>query len=128
MTTPTTAAATAPSRAVKPVALLFPLGVVIPVPVDVVVGLLPPTAVVVLPPRPSVVVAGLVVALPKPVPEGVAVAELVVTLPPLPKPVPEGVDPVVELELLPVLFIETEYPTPTQSTRPNERSLSETVY
>ena len=101
-----TAAATAPSRAVKPVALLFPE--VVPVAVD-----LPPTAaVVLLPPRPPVAVGELAVAPPSP-----------------PKPVPEGVDPAVELESLPVLVIETGYPESTQSvSMPKERILSEKVY
>lgn len=103
MTTPT-AAATAPSRAVKPIALLFPE--VAPVAVD-----WPPTAVLVLlPPRAPVAVAGRAVVPPS-----------------LPKPVSDGV--VVEPAKLPVLFTETGYPASAQSvSMPNKRISSEKVY
>jgi len=98
MITPATAAATAPSCAVKPVALFFPK--VIPLPLlDVVVAALPAAVVVApMPPRP------------------VAVAAAAVVLAPLPKPVPERPDPVVAAGLLPpVLTPETGYPAFVQS-------------
>lgn len=50
MTTPATAAATAPSCAVKPVALLFPKVIPLPLPLDLAVD--PLVAAVVVPPRP----------------------------------------------------------------------------
>lgn len=84
MKTPPTAAATAPSCAVKPVALLFPK--VIPAAVDC-----PPAAVVVLSPLTApVAVAGLAVAVPPPPPPtaSVAVAGLAVAAPP---PLPPAV-------------------------------------
>lgn len=116
MITPATAAATTPSCAVKPVALLFPKVIPLPLPLlDVVVGALP--AAVVVPPRPRPPVA-------------VAAAAVAVALVPLPKPVPERPDPVVEPEVLPpVLTPETGYPAFVQSvSRAIERSSSDKVY
>jgi hypothetical protein len=114
MTTPATAAATAPSCAVKPVALLFPKVIPLPLPLDVVVG--PLVAAVVVPPRPPRAL--------------VAVAAPAVELAPLPKPVPERPDPVVEAEPLPpALTPETGYPASVQSvSRAIERSSSDKVY